>query len=199
MGDLFHKDVPFEFLAAVFERIAFCYRHTFLILTKRPERMFDFFEWAEKECRAVVGNDEGLRVLPNLHLGVSVENQEQADKRIPMLLKIPAAVRFVSVEPMLGIMDFSKWFYDRVRQQFNPNLIFKIPTGDISDVICGCESGPGARETNINWVRDLRNQCELAEIPFFLKQLMQGGKLIKMPLLDGVKHDATICPSKGGE
>jgi len=204
MSDLFHDDVPFEFIAKIFttmsycppQKLSFAPRHTFKILTKRPRRMAEFFEWVEKECAAEVGNDEGLRILPNVHIGVSVENQEQANKRIPELVKIPAAARFVSVEPMLSATNLDRHLFvcsscttarDSEECMSCPE---KGATAGIDGVICGCESGPGARETKIEWVRDLRDECKEAGVPFFLKQLKQNGKLVKMPLLDGVRHDA---------
>lgn len=95
MGDLFHEDVPFRFIDDVFYAIQACPNHTFQILTKRAERMFEYFK-------------EFGPSLPNVWLGVTAENQEQADKRIPLLLQTPAAVRFVSIEPMLGGVKLDK-------------------------------------------------------------------------------------------
>lgn len=110
--------------------------------------------------------------LRNVWLGVTTENQQAADERIPILLRIPAVVRFVSVEPLLDIVDLSKWL-----KEDSLNLI--------NWVICGCESGPNRRQTEIEWIRILRDQCVSAGLAFFLKQMESGGKLVKMPELDG--------------
>jgi protein gp37 len=108
MGDLFHEDVPFEFIAKVYAVMASSPRHTFQVLTKRPERMQKFFEWAKSECAKEVGNEEGLRVLSNVQHGVTIVNQKEADEKIPILLRIPSAIRFVSIEPMLGGVELDK-------------------------------------------------------------------------------------------
>jgi protein gp37 len=144
-----------------------------MILTKRPKIMLDFF-----------GSDFWkVAQLPNVWLGVSVEDQCTANERIPLLLKTPAAVRFVSVEPMIEPVNMVRylapWGYNWDYETRGPDRI--------NWVICGCESGPGARPMDLNWARDLRDECKLAEIPFFLKQATIDGKLIKQPELDGVK------------
>lgn len=129
MADLFHKDVPFDFIDKVFATMALSPKHTFQILTKRPERMLEYFQsgsqekmierWAEAAYDITSGHDEAEifvynrlnGVLPkakpgwpiqNVWLGTSVENQKAADERIPLLLQVPAAVRFLSYEPLLG-------------------------------------------------------------------------------------------------
>lgn len=128
MSDLFHPDAPFEFIAAAFGIMAACPQHTFQILTKRPEKALEWFEWVRNQGHAMdipfiisknmpvdIGIDDWP--LPNVWLGVSVENQQTADERIPLLLKCPAAIRFVSAEPLLGPIDFS------------PYLDYNIQTG----------------------------------------------------------------------
>lgn len=110
MSDLFHQDVPFYFIDDVFDQIKRCRQHTFLILTKRPERMYAYFD--SSSARVNDGN-----WIDHTWIGVTAENQEQADKRIPILLQTPAAVRFVSVEPMLGPVDVSKWLGDQYEIQ----------------------------------------------------------------------------------
>jgi protein gp37 len=102
--------------------------------------------------------------VPNLRLGVTAENQEQANKRIPILLQIPAKVRFISVEPMLGPVDITKWF-----------------SKGINWVICGGETGSGARPMNPDWAESLRDQCIDAGVPFFFKKSGNSGE----HLLDG--------------
>lgn len=171
MSDLFHDDVPFEYIAKVWEvfyQCGPCKRtfndHTFIVLTKRPERMFEFAKWYREE-----------KLLPinysNVWLGVTAENQEQYDKRWSLLSQIPAAVTFVSGEPLLGDIDITK-------HETKPDWF-----------ICGGESGPKRRPAQIDWFRSLRDQCVQANIPFFLKQAEIDGELIKMPKLDGRTWD----------
>lgn len=142
------------------------------ILTKRPERILGHLPI-------------DYELINNVWLGVTAENQKEADKRIPLLLKIKAPIRFVSVEPMLERINLnSENLYPKGSWlkfgEFTP--YGKRP---IHWIICGCESGKNARPMELDWVRDLRNQCELANVPFFLKQMMIDGKLVKMPELDG--------------
>lgn len=124
---------------------------TFQILTKRPEL-------AAARLPADWGDG-----WSNVWLGVTAENQEMADRRIPILLSLPAAKRFVSVEPMLGRIDLLNIDYGR-----DPNA--PIPLGPIDWVICGGESGPKARPMHPDWARLLRDRCQPARIPFFFKQ-----------------------------
>ena len=143
MSDLFHESVSNSWINFVMNIIQKCSQHTFQILTKRPEKMRKYFH--------------GLniaKILPNAWLGVTAENQEQANKRIPILLQIPAKVRFVSVEPMLSNIDISSFLYE----------------AKLDWVICGGESGHNARPIHPNWVRSLRDQCKQADVPFFFKQ-----------------------------
>ncbi len=158
MSDLFHPDVPDEFIADVWARMTLSPQHTFQILTKRPERMRDLLSGAEVyrlfECP-----------LPNVWLGVSVEDQATADQRIPLLLNTPAAVRFVSAEPLLGPVDlFPTCAYNAPG---DGELVWKGPDW----VIAGGESGPKARPFNLHWARTIRDQCQAAGVPVFIKQL----------------------------
>src|SRR3990170_3702838 len=108
MTDLFHEDVPDEFIAAIWKTIANAPQHTFQVLTKRPERMRAFLH--RTEGLGAVADFTGTPYpLPNVWLGVSVENQRMADERIPVLLDTPAAVRFLSCEPLLGPLDLRPW------------------------------------------------------------------------------------------
>lgn len=196
MGDLFHEDVPPHFVAHVFGVMAACKDHTFMVLTKRPHRINAVFGSQEFMEEFMVGySDYGQRltredamaiavsdcgrveypvdpVLPlkNVWLGVSVENQAAADERIPLLLRTPAAVRFVSVESMLGPVDIEPFIsvYDRHGEPSGPRC---NPDGSdaLGWVICGGESGPGARPMNPAWPRSLRDQCQAAGVPFFFK------------------------------
>lgn len=206
MGDLFHEDVPFAFIDRVFAVMAALPKHTFCLLTKRPERMSAYidsltsFEFgSERDCnlydlwRVQCALDEHqLRPsfpIPNIWLGVTAENQEQANKRVPVLLKTPAAKRFVSVEPMLERVDFAKitltvedgYFGDCLRWYLKSNCAVKdYPT--IDWVICGGESGPGARPMNPQWARDLRDQCVNANVPFYFKQ---NGEYVSVSEVEG--------------
>jgi len=155
MGDLFHEDAPEEYIKQVFDVMGKSAPHTFQILTRRPARMLNIL------TKSAWWNNDTPR---NIWLGVSVENQEAADERIPILLQIPAAVRFVSAEPMLGQMNLRQYLADQP-----PYSIFEgLPALDW--VIAGGESGPGARPMNPEWVIDIRNQCLDADVPFFFKQ-----------------------------
>lgn len=287
MGDLFHEDVPFEFIALVMQRIAAHPQHAFLILTKRPDRMARWFrEWWRpdvrnrfkrgshtflrprlflrrsgcSECRfhflgclrgrkrwedeavspnfracdhrdyfgspehtcdgfewhkdpvghgvAVEMNNGEVSVrdqdclggfpgpLKNVWLGTSVEDQATADERIPHLLKCPAAMRFISIEPMLAEVDLSPWFFLQhaggIKHVRKPEDLWECeatPQPRIDWIIVGSESGPGARPMDLDWVRSIRDQCHDIGIPLWFKQEIVNGKRVNMPKLDGVVHD----------
>lgn len=137
MSDLFHEHLPFDFLRRVFEVMKQACQHRFQVLTKRAERLR---ELAPR-----------LPWPPNVWMGVSVESAKQVD-RVDALRSVPAAVRFLSIEPMLGPV---------------PDL----PLDGIHWVIVGGESGPHARPMDLDWARDIRDQCTRAGAAFFLKQL----------------------------
>ena len=117
MTDLFHEDIPAEYLDQLFAVMALCPQHTFQILTKRPQRMYDYIASDGRSMRILIATNRFDRTtqfsrvwpLPNVWLGVSVENERYADERIPILLNIPAAVRFLSCEPLLSSIDLSRW------------------------------------------------------------------------------------------
>jgi protein gp37 len=199
MGDLFHKDVPITFIIRVFASMAIARWHTFIILTKRPDRMCAWLsnenlpEYIAEAQEYICGQygwcaDTDFNwPLPNVWMISSVEDQKTADERIPWILKTPAAMRGISVEPMLGKIDLLKatWFNNPY-----PNKHDLPPNGIGLDwVICGCESGPGARPMELDWARNLRDQCQEAGVPFFFKQAMINGKPVKMPELDGKVWD----------
>lgn len=181
MSDLFHRDVPFDFIDKVFAVMALCPQHTFQVLTKRPERMAEYTtcpQLAIAEAAYKIGLWKGPTKgwensqtcgdrwippwpLPNVWLGTSVEDQKTADKRIPHLLRCPAAVRFLSVEPMLGSVDLFNADGDGLRGGMR---------GALHWVIVGGESGPGARPIHPDWVRAVRDQCVQAGVPYFFKQ-----------------------------
>lgn len=199
MGDLFHESVDFEWIDKVFAVMALCPQHTFQILTKRPERMAEYFEqcirtdlefaafdnWGPDAAAKVVhAVSRGKWPLRNVWLGTSVENQAMADKRIPELLKCPDAVRFISVEPMLGAIDLTRIYSETelpggaFEQSWDCALSGQGRSYDGSPcltekldwVICGGESGPHARPVHPDWVRSLRDQCKAADVPFMFKQ-----------------------------
>ena len=200
MSDLFHESLSNEEIAAVFGVMAACPQHTFQVLTKRPERMKKWFEWvtpneddtiycAVDEGLTKSGFDIGQRAhllrswgngtwpLPNVHLGVSVEDQKTADERIPLLLQTPAAVRFVSAEPLLGRLALSSFMPRHAVNEHGdcanwcsacgPNE----PKPRLDWVIVGGESGPGARDCEVAWVRRVVSDCKAADVPVFVKQL----------------------------
>jgi len=178
MSDLFHPDVPDDFIDQVFAVMALAPQHTFQVLTKRPERML---AWYNRDPADMNDALYPFRVnrwpLPNVWLGVSVENQKAADERIPLLLQTPAAIRFLSCEPLLGEVDLSKWLLTPgwVPSYYDPDNIHGYPNAEptnefINWVIVGGESGPRARPMHPDWVRGLRDQCQAAGVPFFFKQ-----------------------------
>jgi protein gp37 len=202
-GDLFHEAVPDEWIDRVFAVMALASQHTFQVLTKRPERARDYL--AGRTIRPSTSNeltrlahifDAADKVvaygnwatfdlpLPNVWLGTSVEDQATADARIPHLLATPAAVRFVSAEPLLGWLDLTA-----IDMR---GLWLNTLTGEMEDrgavqsgldwVIVGGESGPKARvwPDFENAARSLRDQCQAARVSFFMKQ-MAGQRKSSMP------------------
>jgi protein gp37 len=178
MGDLFHENTPDEWIASIWGIMAVCPQHLFIVLTKRAERMERWFKDENERCIERLGDGcGGLRTLPNVWIGVTAENQEQADKRIPHLFSIPAAKRFVSVEPMVEAVQIGMRGTCTMCVSFNcelhgsSELLEKCPaTKKLDWVICGGESGPGARAMSPEWARGLRDQCQAAGVPFFFKQ-----------------------------
>jgi len=138
MSDLFHELVGMDFIAEVFAVMADCPQHTFQVLTKRPERMLEILSKPE------------FPTLPNVWLGTSVESEDYLG-RIDLLRRVPARVRFISFEPLLGPIS-------------NPDL------RDIHWAIVGGESGPRARPMEAWWVEQLRDTCEHQSVAFFFKQ-----------------------------
>ena len=182
MSDLFHEDIPITFIAQIFAVMTIAKEHTFQILTKRPERMLKILgnlsfdneleAWQELLC-----HDRGYCPqefdwpLPNVWLGTSIEDQKTADERTPLLLQTPAAVRFVSAEPLLGEIELQGW--DGILQRNYLDHGFKgdrRSRGPLDWVICGGESGPGARPMHPDWARSLRDQCQEAGVAYFFKQ-----------------------------
>lgn len=243
MSDLFHEDVPWEFIDRVFAVMARAKQHTFQILTKRADRMRDYMthadtpwriaceeerlNWAEDVADDVDMSDVSLDAwpLPNVWLGVSVEDQPRADERIPLLLQTPAAVRFISAEPLLGAVDLS----DLVVQDGHPgewhvdSLACDVDAADdepfggstLDWVIVGGESGARARPFNVAWARAIVRQCQAAGVPVFVKQLgscitgvdLAGPPRSSPPRRDGFlvhwmcteKNTFGLCDRKGGD
>jgi protein gp37 len=136
MSDLFHRDVPIEFIQRCFRVMQQANQHTFQVLTKRPDRVAEIagqLEWAD-----------------NIWMGTSVESAKYIE-RIRILKSVPAKVRFLSIEPLLG-------------------PVLRMPLNGIHWVIVGGESGPGSRPMDITWVRKIREQCVASGVPFFFKQ-----------------------------
>lgn len=199
-GDLFHEAAPDEWIDRVFAVMALTPQHSFLVLTKRAERMRAYMRDVEREAlwmNAVAAAIEryklfGLRheyleyrdpwvPLPNVWLGVSVEDQTRADERIPLLLDTPAATRFISAEPLLApvdltrLQDFNGHWWDAIAgEHWVPGAGSEnsrtFRTANLDWIIVGGESGPGARPMHPAWARSLRDQCRTADIRFFFKQ-----------------------------
>jgi protein gp37 len=173
MSDLFHKDVPDEYIAKVFAVMALAPQHTFQVLTKRHGRMRSLLRspgWIDLVGRAVIDRQggwpahlsagEGWLPLPNVWVGVSVEDQHWATIRGDALAETPAAVRFWSCEPLLGPVDAGPWLQ-------GPHALDWI--------VVGGESGHGARSMHPDWARSLRDQCADTGTPYFFKQ---AGKVL---------------------
>ena len=176
MGDLFHEDVPDFWIDEVVHTMMHDDKHTFMLLTKRPERMKQY----------VMGR--GLCEADWIWFGITAENQQRADERVPILLGIPGAVRFVSIGPMLGpIYLHTSWL-----KPYGCNCgcksrdmsgVGRYPCGShestsadrIDWIICGAETGMKAREMKPIWAGNIQRQCEDVNIPFFFKK-MSGGK-----------------------
>lgn len=172
MSDLFHEGLPDASIDRVVSVMAQCAAwrsHVFQVLTKRDERMRDYWRGVF-EGRLV---EEFIRLdapLPNVWLGISVEDRARKS-RIDNLRETPAAVRFLSLEPLLEDLG-------------------EIDLRGIGWVIAGAESGPRARPCDLNWIREIRDQCVGAQVPFFFKQHVERGRVISLPMLDGRRHAA---------
>lgn len=196
-ADLFHDAIPFEYIAAVFGVMAACPQHRFQVLTKRPARALEFFAWIREEAKDraerlgerwtpcyvcqdevphEISNGEHLNraakwPLPNVHLGVSVEDQATADERIPLLLQCPARVHWVSYEPALGPVDFH---LDEIVSATTGRGQALQSRGDVlAWIVVGGESGARARPFDIDWARSVIEQCAapgVRTVPF-VKQL----------------------------
>lgn len=220
MGDLFHESCPDEWIDTVFAVMALTPQHTYQVLTKRAKRMQEYLSrkvdwnhllgatWTAVQTAGRLDVEKASELhhaitdrlawpLPNVWLGVSTERQQEADARIPLLLNTPAAVRFISAEPLLGQIDLTlirapidpeaaeeEWLFDAltigdIYQQRFKNSFGETwyDSGDgpyretkLDWVIVGGESGPASRPMHPDWARSLRDQCAAAGVPFFFKQ-----------------------------
>jgi len=174
MSDLFHEGVPYHHISFVWRTMQRTPQHVYQILTKRAQRLYD-------DIPKLVHH---FGVLPNVWLGVSVENQHFADERIPILLETPAAVRFISAEPLLGPIDFTlrgdrvagwdeDWRYNVLsgEEWAGPRDENPERSQHLDWVIVGGESGADARPCDVAWVRAVITQCQTAGVPVFAKQL----------------------------
>lgn len=192
MGDTFHETVDDEDLNSIMEMTMCCPQHTFIFLTKRPWIMFEYFR-------------DFPYALKNVMLGVSVEDQQTANERIPILLKTPASKRFISLEPMLGPVDLTRLLMKRsdAPERGKPDVTMNSLTGwhgganrpeptRLDGIILGGESGPKARPLDPDWVRQVRDQCSGAGIPFMFKQgfgeKFPTCKSTGLPKIDGCAH-----------
>jgi protein gp37 len=207
MSDLFHDQVPDKWIDRIFAVMASAGWHTFQVLTKRPERMLAYFQQVSAERDMQRWINAGLDMdldqpsswewpLSNVWLGVSCEDQKTADERIPLLIETPAAVRFISAEPLLGPINARMW-YCACGWKGSESTLLPSPSTSlvcpecggsggllyrnwlasaeysregIDWLIVGGESGPGARAMHPEWARSLRDQCTRAGVPFFFKQ-----------------------------
>lgn len=212
MGDLFHEGVAglrvrhelcsgavHDVYSILFDVIEQCPQHTFLLLTKRPKQMYQVLMDPPAQLRPLHFKEAG-KPLPNVWLGVTVENQARADERIPLLLQIPAAKRFVSYEPALGAVDFVPYMGARTYRcecgwhHTERRLMLHGKQADclycerrceiypgLDWIIAGGESGPGARPAHPDWFRSVRDQCLAARVPFFFKQWGEWAPLAQTP------------------
>lgn len=183
MSDIFHPKVPFEFIDKVFGIIDECPQHKFLILTKRPDIALNYYN------RYVENIDAGISefvMSDNIWTGVSISTQKKADEKIPILLEIPAAVRYVSLEPLLEYIDFREEVITVGKSRRNRRQIGYPILRDLDWVIVGCESingraGRGCEDEGQwwSWARDIIKHCKAAGIAVFMKQGPIGGKVCR--------------------
>jgi protein gp37 len=185
MSDLFHESVPFIFILAVFDVMKACHKTTFQVLTKRIDRAHALLSHLRLD----------YDIPKNMWLGTSCEDQKTADERIPFLLKIPASVRFLSCEPLLGPINLREVARFVLDGRVNP--LCWIDALDcvhpVKWVIAGGESGHNGRPMHPDWVRSIRDQCADANVPFFFKQWGEFGPDSHVSFngpffIQGVKH-----------
>lgn len=220
MSDLFHESLSDAAIDSVFAVMALCPQHTFQVLTKRPERMRNYLMLRNGMgkavlCRAInnipaqLGDRHGAleMPLPNVWLGVSVEDQARANERIPLLLQTPAAKRFISAEPLLGPIDLDKHLWRPASPDEMPGYALNdAPSADyvallkpgLDWIIVGGESGPGARRFDIEWARSIVDQCRAAGVACFVKQLGANPTVIRPGSVNELQ-DVGLSDRKGGD
>lgn len=192
MGDLFHESVPFKWIDKVMAVIGRSQQHTFQILTKRPERMKQYFnegrydeilriaqnlDFYAEGLGSGISNPKDMSWWKNVWLGVTAENQQRANERIPVLLDIPAAKRFVSCEPLLSDIDLQDIQpYGRTLDDWDNK------SAGIHWVIAGPETGSKSRPMKKEWIENIYNQCKDTNVPFFDKKDTLGLGLKQLPL-----------------
>lgn len=196
MADLFHDAVPDDYIARVFEVMARAPQHTFQVLTKRHARMRSLL--SRPSFRDNLAHWGAGWPLPNVWLGVSTENQQWADIRVPALLDTPAAVRWISAEPLLGPIDLHPYWTHgtpgwgpEYPEPTSPTgiTVQDVVTGPRLDwVVVGGESGRGARPMHPDWAERLRDQCYAAGVAFLFKQ---WGEWTPLAPLRGGRYDFT--------
>jgi protein gp37 len=228
MSDLFHENVPDEWRDRIFTVMALTPHHAYQLLTKRPENALRYLSDLKLRWYAIAKQAMQIEVLKsipaefylpldNVWVGTTIENQAMADKRIPVLLQIPAAVRWLSIEPLLEKIALDRythsdgvgWFGNQIRCSICGNAgirprnksysrcwicsIGKMQEFDsgISWCVIGGESGKGARPCHVEWVRSLVKQCEFAKVPVFVKQLGAN------PII--CASQMNLCDAKGGD
>lgn len=198
-NDLFHEYVPFNFIHEVYGAMRSNYHHTYLILSKRPQRMFDVSDLIRR--KEALANANGW--FNHIYHGLTVCNQQEADEKIPIFLHVPGK-KFLSIEPMLGPIDLKNFFWTTLNGEIrNQNEHYAYPH-PISSVILGGETGPKARPLHPDWVRSIRDQCAAAGVNFFFKQwgefapeesvLIDGS-----PFSDSFRRNAQIHICERGE
>lgn len=212
LSDLFHEDVPESFLDRVFKVMVQAKAHSFQILTKRPQRMRDYLSRFKPDGEGYVTRDgkpamgePGIGPIfadnrwppPHIWLGVSVEDQATADERIPILLQTPAAVRWISAEPLLGPVDLSRWLPIR---QVTANALYERNGRPalIDWVVVGGESGPRARPCDLAWIRSIKDQCHIAGVSCFVKQLGANARTNGIAGYDDSMERVVLKDKKGG-
>jgi protein gp37 len=214
-NDLFHEAIQFHQIDAILAMMNGLQRHVFMVLTKRPRRALQYFEWVGQKIKnagldSIPSQSDNLLdyvgELPNLWLGTTIEKQNNIN-RIYDLLKCPARIHFVSCEPLLSNIELPLYdlqycsncnaivntYIDGAGEEYIGNACCNCDSytksRNIDWVIAGCESGHKRREMNIAWPIILKNQCEQAGVPFFFKQMYNGNKLIKLPTIDGIVYN----------
>ena len=219
MSDLFHEDIPNEYIAAVFGVMAATPHHTYQVLTKRAERMPEWFRWYEgtsgagaSAAAAMWAAEETMKrlgdmdpnnpppwPLDNVHLGVSVEGPDYLE-RLHDLMQTPASIRWVSLEPLLAGVDIRPWLgvecnHEDAYREYDTNVWICRPceeTPILDWVVVGGESGQRARPFDLSWARRIVVDCKAAGVPVFVKQLGDD------PFLAASVHTRTIDTDIGG-